>query len=70
MLTRGECALEPRYCWRLGTHALGDLRLAQPSGVTRREHLVEQGEFLAIQPIKFRADFGVRQGQFPQFLIR
>ena len=70
MLTRLKRALEPRDGRRVGAHALSDLRLAQPGGVTRRKHLVEQGEFFAIQALIFRADFGVRQRQLPQFLIR
>jgi hypothetical protein len=62
MLAGFERALEPCNGGRVRTHAFGDLRLAQAGGVTCREHLIEQGEFTAIQAFEFRADLGICEG--------
>ena len=61
MLASGQGALKPRNCGSLCTHALGDLRLAEPSVVTRFEQEIEERGLFVLDAFNFFAHAGSSQ---------
>ncbi len=61
MLARRQRTFEPRDGGRFRAHALRDLRLTETGRAPGGQHLIEQGEFFAVQTLVFLANFCVGQ---------